>query len=114
MEEFVVKDSGERKEFESGMIRDTEADKPRFDLVYWPVIKRWADHMAKGAVKYGAHNWKKAEGIEEAERFRSSLLRHLYQYLHGDREEDHLSAVLFNSSALEYLYEEKKISLPPL
>ena len=33
MTEFITKDSGERLEFNSGMVRDIESNKPRFDLL---------------------------------------------------------------------------------
>lgn len=33
-EVFVTKDSGQRQEFTSGMVRDTETGKPRFDLIF--------------------------------------------------------------------------------
>lgn len=32
--EFVTKDTGVREKFESGMVRDTQEGKPRFDLVF--------------------------------------------------------------------------------
>lgn len=111
---FVTKDSGARQEFASGMVRDTEEGKARFDLVYWPMVERWAALMARGAEKYGDDNWRKADSVGEARRFRSSLLRHLYQYLCGDTQEDHGAAVFFNLSALEFLKEVRHVDLPPL
>lgn len=33
---FVTKDSGKRKDFASGMRRDVEDGKMRYDLIYWP------------------------------------------------------------------------------
>ena len=30
---FLTKDSGKRKDFESGMRRDTQENKPRYDLI---------------------------------------------------------------------------------
>ena len=37
--EYITKDSGKRKEFASGMKRDTNEGKPRPDLVYYPVAR---------------------------------------------------------------------------
>jgi hypothetical protein len=52
-EAFVVKDSGAREEFDSGMVRDTEDGKPDFTLIRkGPMFRRWAEHMTKGAKKY--------------------------------------------------------------
>lgn len=50
--EFVTKDSGERQEYSTGMVRDLQAGKPRYDLVDWSMIKRWAELMERGAKKY--------------------------------------------------------------
>ncbi len=100
---FITKDSGKRVEFESGMHRDTQEGKPRYDLCYKPLYKRWAELMARGAEKYGANNWQKSDSVEELERFKGSAERHLMQYLEGDRTEDHAAAVMFNLAACEYL-----------
>lgn len=98
---FETKDSGERQVFETGMTRDIQTDKPRYDLVDWPMIKRWAELMQRGALKYGEHNWKKAETREELDRFRASALRHCIQWFNGDNDEDHSAAVMFNLSGAE-------------
>jgi len=93
MEFDLVHDSGEREEFETGAIRDTEGGKPRFDLIPVEALYRLAQHYSNGAKKYGQDNWRKGLPIE---RCYSSALRHLYQYRMGDISEDHLSAVVFN------------------
>lgn len=101
MDKFITKDSGERQEFSTGMQRDVQTDKPRYDLVDWPMIKRWAELMQRGAVKYGENNWKKAATVEEAERFRASALRHLIQWFNRETDEDHAAAVYFNIAGYE-------------
>ncbi len=101
---FVTKDSGERHEFTSGMKRDTSTDKPRYDLVYHPMLKRWAELMGRGAVKYGARNWEKASGQAEFDRFKESAFRHFMQWFMSENpEEDHAAAVFFNISGAEFL-----------
>lgn len=167
---FETKDSGKRAEFDSGMVRDTDEGKPRYELIYQPTLqdylaevceqegnpelvlsckqlytalvdwvndpnicsggliihqfvrydirtgvcfdwkeftKRWAQLMARGAEKYDAHNWKKAEGEEELERFKGSALRHAMQWCNGEQDEDHLAALAFNIAGIEYLRNEK-------
>lgn len=106
--EYVTKDSGTRSSYESGMVRDTEDGKPRFDLLIpegvpfeAQFLTRCADLLARGAVKYDARNWEKAGGPKEVKRFKSSALRHLLQWFCGDREEDHAAAVVFNLLAAE-------------
>jgi len=106
MAEFVIKDSGERKQFASGMVRDTAADKTLFTLVLdGPMFMRWAIHLTKGALKYAKRNWMQANGTEELERFRESAFRHFIQWYNGDVDEDHAAAVFFNINGSEYVRE---------
>ena len=100
---YITKDSGKRVDFKSGMRRDTQDNKPRFNLVYFPLLKRWAELMTRGAEKYGENNWQLANSEEELERFKESALRHMYQFLQGEIDEDHAAAVLFNVAAIVYL-----------
>src|SRR5689334_11815910 len=94
---FEIKDSGERKQFASGMVRDTATDKTDFTLVFdGPMFERWAEHLTKGARKYAKRNWMKAAGAEELDRFKESAVRHFIQWLRGDTDEDHAAAVFFN------------------
>lgn len=103
-DEFIVKDSGEREQFESGMQRDTEDGKADFTLIRkGPLFKRWAEHLTKGALKYGRHNWTNADSENELDRFQRSAARHFEQWLAGDRDEDHACAVVFNLNAAEYV-----------
>lgn len=121
-EGFTVKDSGKREEYASGMRRDTQEGKPRFDLVIpldlpfdQQMLTRWAMHMTLGAKKYGDRNWELATGAEEYERFRGSALRHLLQWFSGMRDEDHAAAVFFNITAAEYVRARmEKYDLPDL
>lgn len=99
--QFVTKDSGERQEFSTGMQRDTQTNKPRYDLLDRAMLKRWAELMARGAQKYGEENWRLASTVEEWQRFKASAIRHMYQWLDGDTEEDHASAILFNVAGAE-------------
>lgn len=98
---FETKDSGKRQEFSTGMRRDVQDDKPRYDLLDRAMLKRWAELMARGAIKYGENNWRKAETQEEMDRFDASLLRHTFQLLDGDRSEDHGAAIMFNVAGRE-------------
>lgn len=110
MADFVVKDSGERVEYSTGMRRDTDEGKPRYDLVMpllmeEDMLTRWAIHMAKGAKKYGDRNWELAHTLEEAQRFRASAFRHFVQWFKGAQDEDHAAAVFFNIQCYEYVKE---------
>ena len=108
MSNYIVKDSGVREEYASGMVRDTQQGKPNFALLILngiPFDKQplteLAMHMTRGAEKYGERNFEKASGPEEEERFKASALRHLIQFISGEEDEDHGSAVMFNILAIK-------------
>ena len=106
--EYITKDSGKRAEYDSGMVRDTSQDKARFDLLLpagvpyeEQLLTRFANLMTRGAVKYNARNWEKANGEAELARFKESAMRHLMQWMCGETDEDHATAVMFNLMAYE-------------
>jgi len=108
----LIKDSGKREQYE-GMVRDTSEGKIRFDLALdGPLVKRLAQHLTEGAKKYEARNWMKACSLEEYERFRESLIRHFFQYINGETDEDHFAAVAFNLNGLEYVRERLECDRP--
>lgn len=92
-----LKDSGQRKEYHTGAVRDVNTDKGAYALLPPHALYRLARTLQKGAQKYDARNWEK--GIE-TDRFMESALRHLFQYLEGYRDEDHLSQAAFNVMCL--------------
>jgi hypothetical protein len=106
---FVIKDSGQRAQFSGGMVRDTTEGKIEWHRVAeGPMLKRWAEHLTKGAKKYpdvkpGVANWTLASGEEELQRFKASAFRHFMQWFLGDRDEDHASAIYFNVNGCEYV-----------
>lgn len=101
---FITKDSGERKTFDSGMVRDTDSGKTKWHLVAdGPLLQRWAELLTRGAVKYSEGNWMKAEGQAEYRRFKASAYRHFMQWYYDDTDEDHAAAVPFNINGAEYV-----------
>ena len=103
MSKYEVKDSGERQQFDSGMVRDVTDEKINWSLVAdGPLLKRWAIHLTKGAVKYEPRNWLKANSVEEWDRFRESAYRHFMQWYYGATDEDHAAATAFNMNGAEY------------
>ena len=112
MNDFEVKDSGQRELFSSGMVRDTSAGKVDYTLVLdGPMFKRWAEHLTKGAVKYKKRNWMQARGVEEYERFKESALRHYDAYLEGQPDEEHAAGVFFNINGMEYTKQKMRDSV---
>ena len=88
-----ILDSGERTQFESGAVRDMHEGKG--DMVSLPnsAILRLSKHYENGAKKYGRWNYTKGIPVSS---FLDSALRHIFKYLDGRDDEDHLSAAAFN------------------
>ena len=93
MDKTAIKDSGERREFASGAVRDIQEGKGRMDLLPACAIIRLAKHYENGAKKYAERNWEK--GIP-THSFIDSALRHIMNYLDGQTDEDHLCAAAWN------------------
>lgn len=88
------------------MNRDVTEGKTLWHLVtFGPMLARWAELLTRGALKYGANNWQKANSQEELERFKESAFRHFMQWYNNDTDEDHASAVIFNINGAEYVKE---------
>lgn len=89
----MIKDSGNRREFDSGALRDIQEGKGRFDLAPWVAIWEVAKHCENGAKKYGEHNVDKGIPIHS---FIDSAFRHLAKYVEGWTDEPHLVAAAWN------------------
>lgn len=105
---FETKDSGDRVEYDSGMVRDTNGGKPRWDLMipkgvpYEELyLTRIARLYQRGAQKYEPRNWEKADSQEELDRALESAFRHFMQWFAGETDEDHAAAVFFNINEVE-------------
>ena len=89
----MIKDSGNRRTFESGAVRDMQAGKGRMDLLPWAAIMEVSKHCENGAEKYGEHNVDR--GIP-THSLCDSAARHLAKYLDGWDDEPHLLAAAWN------------------
>ena len=97
-----IKDSGERQEFDTGAVRDTQSGKPRYDLIPPVAHYRVAMHYGGGAEKYNEWNW--AMGIKFSRLF-ASMYRHLMQFAMGETDEDHMAAVVFGANCIMHFQE---------
>jgi hypothetical protein len=89
---------------------EDKTGKGRFDLLPPRAITRLAKRFEMGANKYSDRDWEK--GIQFSS-LSSSALRHMFKYLKGDKDEDHLIAVAWNVLAIaeqEGLINEGKLS----
>lgn len=101
-----IKDSGKREDMPTGSRRDTDDGKPRFDLMPPMVRRRIGMHYANGIKKYGERNY---ELGQKTSRYMASLQRHLDSYMMGERDEDHLAALVWNACGImlnEYMVEK--------
>jgi hypothetical protein len=71
------------------------------------IFNYFGELLTRGADKYNDNNWMLAQGESEFKRFHNSLFRHLVQYLMGEDDEDHFSAVLFNIMGMLYVLKRK-------
>lgn len=117
MTEYVTKDSGAREEYDSGMKRDTEAGKARFDLILpegvpyeEQILTRFAMLLSRGAEKYDARNWEQGDSEAEIARAKSSAFRHFMQWITGETDEDHAVAVMFNLMVVETIRRKMQIA----
>ncbi len=88
-----IKDSGTRREFNTGAVRDIADGKGRMDLLPWAAIMEVSKHCENGSKKYGEHNVDKGLPTHS---FCDSAARHLAKYLDGWDDEPHLLAAAWN------------------
>jgi hypothetical protein len=85
--EDLVKVENEQTKFESGAVRSSCAANFRYDLISPIGLEAVAAACREGAEKYGDCNWEKGMPISD---LLNHAVRHIYMYLAGYREEDHL------------------------
>jgi len=102
MKDYKTKDSGKRRKFGTGAVRDVNEEKGRYDLISPIMIERLAKLLQRGAIKYNSRNWE--QGMELSV-YMDSGLRHIFKFLEGHRDEDHLVAAIWNFQALLHIEE---------
>jgi hypothetical protein len=86
-------DSGRRVNFDTGGQREMLPGKGRPILLSPMVLRRLAQHMEAGAIKYDERNWEKGLPLSS---FIDSAQRHLLDLQEGLTDEDHAVAALWN------------------
>lgn len=98
----MLQDSGQRREFSTGAVRDIEVGKGRFDLISPFALQRIARHYEAGALKYSDRNWEKGIPYHSLV---DSALRHLMKFIMRWKDEDHLAAAAWNIIAILHFEE---------
>ena len=88
-----MKDTGKRRKFKTGAMRDRVEGKPRPVLISPFLTERLAKWLEMGARKYTGRNWELGIPIEE---HFDSLERHLIKCKMRIEDEDHEIAVICN------------------
>lgn len=79
-------------EFDTGAVRDT-GGKGRCDLLPHSSLLRVAHHMENALQDHEERNWEKGMPIHC---FMDSAMRHMFKYMDGWDDEDHLAAAASN------------------
>lgn len=96
---------GEKRQFESGAVRDTNVGKPRPDLISPYMLEALGKVLAEGASHYGDRNWEKGMPNEVLQ---ESAARHYVAWMMGKTDEDHAAKLIFNVMAWIH-FRDKKI-----
>jgi hypothetical protein len=105
-----IKDSGTRRSFGTGSVRDAAEGKGRFDLLPEYAIQALALHFEMGAKKYGEDNWRMGQPLKT---YLDAALRHLFKHSRGERDEPHLAAAAWNVMCMIDTAERIKRGLLP-
>lgn len=89
----MIQDSGERRRFDGGGVRDMCRGKGRYDLLPMFALDAVAKLMEAGAEKYGDRNWE--QGIPNSS-FVDSAFRHLNKFVREEYDEPHLVQAAWN------------------
>jgi hypothetical protein len=79
--------------FETGAVRSADRDAERWDLISPVGLKALARTYAEGAAKRGASNWENGMPVTD---LLNHAIGHIYDFLSGDRNEDHLAHAAWN------------------
>ena len=83
----------EFKDFGTGAIREDKTGKGRCDLLPMCALIRLSKRFEDGNKDHPERNWEKGIPMHS---FLDSALRHLFRYLDGQTDEDHLCAAAWN------------------
>jgi hypothetical protein len=83
----------ERREYDTGAVRSADCETARYDLISPIGLRALAQTYAEGAEKFGYFNWE--QGMPVADLLNHAIT-HIYNFLGGDRSEEHLAHAAWN------------------
>lgn len=98
-------DTGDREVYDSGMVREPKAGHGRYDLLSSEAIRRIAIVYEKGSQKYSERNWEKGGKWSKC---LCSALRHIFKWMEGRSDEDHLAMACWNLMAIMHFEKHYK------
>lgn len=91
-------------EYETGAVREDKTGKGRCDLLPMCALIRLSKHYELGSIDHGERNWEKGIPMHS---FLDSAIRHLFKYMDGQTDEDHLCAAAWNILGAMWTEEKK-------
>jgi len=91
-----------RHEYDTGAVRSADCDNVRYDLITPIGLRALARTYAEGAAKFGASNWENGMPVTD---LLNHAIAHIYNFLSGDRTEDHLGHAAWNILGAIHSYE---------
>jgi hypothetical protein len=85
--------SNNRHEYDTGAVRSADCDNVRYDLISPIGLRALARTYAEGAEKFGAGNWENGMPVTD---MLNHAIAHIYNFLGGDRSEEHLAHAAWN------------------
>jgi hypothetical protein len=89
----VINELAQKRVFESGAQRSSDADDYAYHLFHPYVMKRVAKVWRTGGNRYGEYNWER--GMPPMECL-NHCLKHIFDWIGGDDSEDHLAHAICN------------------
>lgn len=90
--------------FSTGAVREDKTGKGRCDLLPMCALIRLSKHFEAGTKAHGERNWELGIPMHS---FIDSALRHLFKYVDGAIDEDHLAAAAWNVMCAMWTEEKK-------
>ena len=79
--------------YTTGAVRNGDCEDVRYDLISPIGLEALARTYAEGAAKRGRNNWENGMPVND---LLNHAIAHIYKFLAGDREEDHLPHAAWN------------------